>query len=215
MASGHCAQSLHGSIWCRYSCCDNYRRGVRVTDDEKELLLADRRSLIDAIFQLTKWLIATLFLLNGSAALATLSRPALDPIISAAVTMFFINGLMSSLIAATALLAGLGFSYIRIMHMFKAWPRPVFIGIICVQLVAGIVTFGSMASSTSSFVRGVTALANVSLEDAKHRLTPTPRSTSSAPPVASKKPEGAKLPPATGAARNTKEGSAAMAQSGK
>lgn len=148
-----------------------------MTEDEKELVLADRRSLIDAIFQLTKWLIATLFLLNGAAAVATLNNPALDPTISAVAAMFFVKGLMSSLGAAITFLLGLGLAYLRIMHMLRAWSRSVLISIMAAQIVAGFWTLGSMSLSVASFVSGVKMLATVSMEDTKKRLTNIPPRT--------------------------------------
>lgn len=138
--------------------------------EERKLLIDDRRALLDALFQLVKWLIATLFLLNGAAALAALSRPGLDPVVASIITLYFANGVMAIIVAAVGFITGLLVSYVRVMHIMKPFSRRVFAGILLGQIICAVLTVYGSVSSVNYFVTGVKAWANVSIADAKQRL---------------------------------------------
>jgi hypothetical protein len=137
---------------------------------ETKLLLDDRRAVLDAIFQLIKWLIATLFLLNGAAALAVLSQAGIDPLVGSIIALYFVNGIMGAITGALAIVAGLLASYGRIMHTMKPLARPLFGGLVAVQLIAGLVATGGLASSVNAFVNGTKFWANASAASAQQRL---------------------------------------------
>lgn len=132
-------------------------------DEERNLALEDRRATLDGAFQLLKWMIATLFLLNGAAALAALGRSDTPPIVSSVVAVMFVNGLMGSLVAATFLLMLLVATYGVIAARLRTASQRFIAGLIGVQLVASAATAASLASSVDNFVDGVTMLARASV----------------------------------------------------
>lgn len=132
-------------------------------------MLEDRRALLDAIFQLAKWVIATLFILNGAAALAVLSRTDLDPVASAVVALYFIRGIMAAIVAASLFVTGLLSSYVRVMHMINPLGRAVISAMIAMQLVAATGTVIAVGSSVNAFVNGVKGFASLSVEAAKEQ----------------------------------------------
>lgn len=65
-----------------------------LTDEQQnKVALEDRRAVLDAGLQMMRWLIATLFLLNGAAALATINMEGLDPAKAAIIAVTFVNGM--------------------------------------------------------------------------------------------------------------------------
>lgn len=145
--------------------------------EEKKLAIEDRRALLDALFQLAKWLIATLFLLNGAAALATLSRPGLDPIIGSVIALYFVNGIMAIIVAAVGFMAGLLVSFLRVMHNMKPFSQRVFAGILLGQTICAVLVAYGSVSSVDSFITGVKAWANVSVAEGEQRLREQKQST--------------------------------------
>lgn len=138
--------------------------------EERKLVIEDRRALLDALFQLAKWLIATLFLLNGAAALAVLSSPGLDSIIGSVIALHFVNGIMAIIVAAVGFIAGLLVSYLRIMHAMKPFSRRVFAGILVGQTICAVLVVYGSISSVGYFITGVKGWANVSVAEVGQRL---------------------------------------------
>jgi hypothetical protein len=137
--------------------------------EETKLLTEDRRAILDAIFQLTKWVIGTLFLLNGAAALAAVNSTTLNHLIGSAIALFFVNGVMASIVAAVGFVTALLSSYIRVAHLLKPYGQWIFPAILIAQLIGATMTLYGIGSSVDAFTSGVKLWANVSIQEAKRQ----------------------------------------------
>jgi hypothetical protein len=144
-----------------------------MTEEEStKLTMEDRKAVLRGIFELAKWLIATLFLLNGAAALAVLSRTDLDPLIVANIALYFSNGVLASITSATAMMMALFASYGTLMEALRGSARravwaPFFL---FVQLAGASIALASAAFSVSYFVAGVKTWAEVSIAKGEERI---------------------------------------------
>ncbi len=117
---------------------------IQVTENEQtKLALEDRRAILDALFHLSKWVIGTLFLLNGAAAVAVLGRPEINPLVASTVALFFVNGVMASVVSAVAFVAALLGGYIRVMHMLRPMKRPYFGALLVLQVATALILYGT------------------------------------------------------------------------
>jgi hypothetical protein len=140
-----------------------------MTEDEiTKLAIADRKAVLRSGFELAKWLIATLFLLNGAAALAVLGRSDLDPLTTAHIALYFTNGLLASIISGVAMFAALMASYGFIMQQLRARERGVIgTGLLLVSLVSALTAVVTTGVSVRYFITGVETWARISIVKAE------------------------------------------------
>ena len=148
-----------------------------MTEEERtKLALEDRRALLDALFALAKWVIATLFLLNGAAALAVLSHSEINPVVNATIALLYVNGVLASLVAGIALVASLLGGYAHILNRIGRSVPPAILSVfLVVQLACASVSLLGIGVGVKYFIDGTTMWGNATIAMAKqHPQLPAP-----------------------------------------
>lgn len=152
----------------------------RLTEEqETKVALEDRRAVLDATLQILKWLLATLFLLNGAAALATLNMHGLAPHQATIVAAIFVKGLLAALVAGVATLLSLAATYGVVTHRVREirgrpWGHFVALGLMAVQFTSAIGALTFVSVSVDLFVSGTKGVMDAKVAQVRAELrTPT------------------------------------------
>jgi hypothetical protein len=157
---------------------------------EMDRALSERRALLDQTLQVARWLLATLFILNGAAAVTTLNMSGLDPAIAVKAAETFVAGLTAAIVAGMCaflvLFTGLGIADAKVQRWErrKWWPG-LHIVMMLVTLLSLLAGFVAVTGSTSSFTEGVRLIA--AAKEAAAEAPPPSKLTSSQPPSPGKR----------------------------
>jgi hypothetical protein len=134
-----------------------------IDDPEKavERAFRERMSLLESIIQIARWLLATLFVVNGAATLATLSMPEQYSSAALGAGESFVSGVSSAIYAGVfgffALYSALGHADMRVnrWNERKKWYPKVSIAF---EVVGGVLLWGCFGFGALSAYRFETGL---------------------------------------------------------